>query len=182
MKRLSAVLDMRGLPQSLRLVAQTIKNLPATGETTVQSLHQEDLLEKGMATQQPLSPGNASIISQEISCTEEPGRAESAKTKQIADCNSDHEFFIAKLKLKLKQGKPLDHSKDLNQTSYNYTVELTNRFKGVDLIDRVPEELWTEVYNMVQEVVIKTIPQKKKCKKQNGCLRRPCKQLRKEEK
>ena len=45
-------------------------------------------------------------------------------------------------------------------------MEVTNRFKGVDLIDRVPEELWTEVYNMVQEVVIKTIPQKKKCKKE----------------
>ena len=165
MKRLSAVLDMRGLPQSLRLVAQTIKNLPATGETTVQSLHQEDLLEKGMATQQPLSPGNASIISQEISCTEEPGRAQSAKTKQIADCNSDHEFFIAKLKLKLKQGKPLDHSKDLNQTSYNYTVELTNRFKGVDLIDRVPKELRLEVRDIVQETGIKMIPKKKKCQK-----------------
>ena len=54
---------------------------------------------------------------------------------------------------------------DLNQTPYDYTVELANRFKGLDLIDRVPEELWTEVHDIVQEVVIKTIPKKKKCKK-----------------
>ena len=53
-----------------------------------------------------------------------------------------------------------------------YTVEVTNRFKGLDLIDRVPEELWTEVHDIVQEAVIKTIPKKKKCKRQNGCLRR----------
>ena len=54
---------------------------------------------------------------------------------------------------------------DLNQISYNYTVEVTNRFKGLDLIDRVPEELWTEICNTIQEAVIKTIPKKKKCKK-----------------
>ena len=54
---------------------------------------------------------------------------------------------------------------DLNQIPYNYTVEVTTRFKGLDLIDRVPEELWTEVHNTVQEVVIKTIPKKKKCKR-----------------
>ena len=54
---------------------------------------------------------------------------------------------------------------DLNQTPYNYRVEVTNRFKGLDLIDRVPEELWTEVHDIVPETVIKTIPKKKKCKK-----------------
>ena len=54
---------------------------------------------------------------------------------------------------------------DLNQIPYNYTVEVTKRFKGLDLIDRVPEELWTEVHDIVQEAVIKTIPKKKKCKK-----------------
>ena len=53
---------------------------------------------------------------------------------------------------------------DLNQIPYDYTVEVTNRFKGLDLIDRVPDELWTEVCNTVQEAVIKTIPKKKKCK------------------
>ena len=54
---------------------------------------------------------------------------------------------------------------DLNQIPYNYTVEVTNRFKGLDLIDRVPEELWTEVRDIVQEAVIKTIPKKKKYKR-----------------
>ena len=54
---------------------------------------------------------------------------------------------------------------DLYQIPYNYTVEMTNRFKGLDLIDRVSEELWTEARDMVQEAVIKTIPKKKKCKK-----------------
>ena len=54
---------------------------------------------------------------------------------------------------------------DLNQIPYDYTVEVTNRFKGLDLIDRVPKELWTEVHDIVQEAVIKTIPKKKKCKK-----------------
>ena len=53
---------------------------------------------------------------------------------------------------------------DLNQISYDYTVEVTNRFKGLNLIDRVPEELWTEVHDIVYEAVIKTIPKKKKCK------------------
>ena len=54
---------------------------------------------------------------------------------------------------------------DLNQIPYNYTVEVTTRFKGLDLIDRVPEELWTEVHDIVQQAVIKTTPKKKKCKK-----------------
>ena len=54
---------------------------------------------------------------------------------------------------------------DLNQIPYDYTVEMTDRFKGLDLIDRVPEELWMEVHDIVQEAVIKTIPEKKKCKK-----------------
>ena len=59
--------------------------------------------------------------------------------------------------------------------SYDYTVEVTNKFKGLDLIDKVPEELWKELHDIVQEAVIKIIPKKKKCKKQNGCLRRPYK-------
>ena len=72
-------------------------------------------------------------------------------------------------------------SDDLNQIPYDYTVEVTNRFKGLCLIDRVPEELWTEVHDIVHEVVIKTIPKKKKCKKQNSILRRLYKQLRRRE-
>ena len=70
---------------------------------------------------------------------------------------------------------------DLNQIPYDYTAEVINRFIGLDLTDRVPEELQT-VGNIVQEAVIKTMPKKKKCKKGNGCLRRPYKELRKEEK
>ena len=54
---------------------------------------------------------------------------------------------------------------DLNRIPYEYTVEVTNRFKGLDLIDRVPDELWTEVHDIVQETGIKTIPMKKKFKK-----------------
>ena len=54
---------------------------------------------------------------------------------------------------------------DLNQIPYNYTVEVTNRFKGLDLIERMPEELWMEVHDIVQEAVIKTSSKKKKCKK-----------------
>ena len=61
---------------------------------------------------------------------------------------------------------------DLNQIPYDYTVEVTNRFKGLDLMDRVPEELWMEVHDIVQETGIKTIPRGKNAKKQNGCLRR----------
>ena len=56
-------------------------------------------------------------------------------------------------------------SYDLNQIPYDYTVEVRNRFKGLDLIDRVPDELWTEVHDIVQEIGIKTIPMEKKCKK-----------------
>ena len=62
---------------------------------------------------------------------------------------------------------------DLNQISYDYTVEVRNRFKGLDLIDRVPDELWTEVCDIVQETGIKTIAKKKKSKKAKWCLRRP---------
>ena len=95
------------------------------------------------------------------------------KTRPGADYGSDHEFLIAKFRLKLKKvGKttrPLRY--DLNQIPYNYTMEVANRFKGLYLIDRVPEELWTEVCDIVQETGIKTIPmEKKRKKKQNGCL------------
>ena len=74
----------------------------------------------------------------------------------------------AKLRLKLKKvGKTTRPFRyDLNEIPYNYTVEVTNRFKGLDLIDRLPDELWTEVRDIVQEAVIKTIPKKKKCKKE----------------
>ena len=92
---------------------------------------------------------------------------QSAKTRLGYDCGSDHELLIAKFRLKLKKvGKTTRPFRyDLNQIPYAYTVEVTNRFKGLDLIDRVPEEVWMEVCDVVQEAVIKTIPKKKKCKK-----------------
>ena len=88
---------------------------------------------------------------------------QSTKTRQGADCGSDHELLIAKLRLKLKKvgetTRPFRY--DLNQIPYDYTVEVSNRFKRLDLI-RVSEELWTKVHDIVQETVIKTIPKKKK--------------------
>ena len=92
---------------------------------------------------------------------------QSAKTRRGADCGSGHELLIAKFRLKLKKvGKntrPFRY--DLNQIPYDYTVEETNTFKGLDLTDRVPEELWMEVHDIVQETGIKTNPKEKKCKK-----------------
>ena len=84
-----------------------------------------------------------------------------------ADCGSEHELLIVSFRLKLKKvGKTTRPFRyDLNKIHYDYTVEVRNRFKGQDLIDRVPDELWTEVHDIVQEAVIKTIPKKKKCKK-----------------
>ena len=64
---------------------------------------------------------------------------------------------------------------DLNQIPYDNTVEVRNRFKGLDLIDRLPDELWTEIHDTVQETGIKSSPQKRNSKKQNGCMRRPYK-------
>ena len=61
---------------------------------------------------------------------------------------------------------------DLNHIPYDYTVEVRNRFKGLDLVEKVPEELQKEIFNTVQEAVTKTIPKKKKCKKESGCLTR----------
>ena len=90
-----------------------------------------------------------------------------AKTRPGADCGSDHELLIAKFRLKLKKvgktNRPFRH--DLNQIPYDYTVEVRNRFKGLDLIDRVPDELWMEIHDIIQETGIKTIPKRKKCKK-----------------
>ena len=70
----------------------------------------------------------------------------------------------------------------INQIPYDYTVEVTNRFRELDLKDSMPEELWTEVHDIVREVVIKTTPRKRNAKRQNDCPKRPYKYLRKEEK
>ena len=94
---------------------------------------------------------------------------QSTKTRPGADCGSDHELLIAKFRLKLKKvGKTTRPSRyDLNQIPYDYTVEVRNRFKGLDLIDRVPEEL-----TLYRRQGSRTSPWKRNAKKQNGCLRR----------
>ena len=92
---------------------------------------------------------------------------QSAKTRPGVDCGSDHELLITKFRLKLlkvgKTTRPFRYN--LNQISYDCTVKVRNRFKGLDLIDRVPDELWIEICDTVQETGIKTILKKKKCKK-----------------
>ena len=100
------------------------------------------------------------------------------KTRPGADCGSDHELLITKFRLKLKKvgkiARPFRYG--LNQIPDDYAVEVRNRFKGLDLTDRVPDEPWNEVRDIVQETGIKTIPVEKKCKKrQKSCLGRPYK-------
>ena len=96
------------------------------------------------------------------------------KKKRLgADCGSDHELLIAKFRLKLKKVRKATRPLrcDLNQIPYDYTVKMTNKFKGLDVIDRVTEELWMELHDNVQQAVIKTILPKRNAKRQNGCLR-----------
>ena len=104
-----------------------------------------------------------------ISFAAKDGEALYSQRKQDCgvDCGSDHELLIAKFRLKLKKvGKTTRPFRyDLYQLHYDYTVEVTNRFKGLDLVDRVPDELWTKVLDIVHGTSIKTNPKKKKCKK-----------------
>ena len=92
---------------------------------------------------------------------------QSAKTRPGADHGSDHQILIVDFRLKLKKvGKTTRPFRyDLNHIPYDYTGEEKNRFKALDMVDRVPEELQTEIHNNVQEVVTKIIPKKEKCKK-----------------
>ena len=92
---------------------------------------------------------------------------QSTKTRLGADCRSHHEHLIAKFRITSKKvGKTTRPFRyDLNQILYHYKVEVTNRFKGLDLMDRMPKEPWMEVRDMVHEGVIRIIPKKKKCKK-----------------
>ena len=101
---------------------------------------------------------------------------QSAKPRLGTDCGSEHELLIAKFRLKLKKvGKTTRPFRyDLNQISYDYTVEVRNRCKG---LDRVPDELWAEVHDPVRETGSKTIPlRKRNAKRQNTCLRKPYKE------
>ena len=102
---------------------------------------------------------------------------ESAETRPGADCGSDHDLLIAKFRLTLKKvGKTTrPFSYDLHQILNDYIMKVRNRFKRLDLIDRVPDELWLEVCDIVQETRSKTMPKKRNEKRQNGCLRRPYK-------
>ena len=99
------------------------------------------------------------------------------KTKPGADCGSDHELLIAKFRPKLKKvGKTTRPFRyDLNQIPYDYTVEVRNRFKGLDLIDRVPDELWTRFMTLYRRQGSRPSPWKRNAKKQKACLGRPYK-------
>ena len=104
---------------------------------------------------------------------------QSAKTRPGANCGSDHELLIAKFRFKSKKvgitTRPFRY--DWNQIPYDYTVELRNRFKGLDLINRVPDELWTEVHDTVQETGRKNNTNKKKCKEAKWLSEEPYKYL-----
>jgi len=100
---------------------------------------------------------------------------QSAKTRPGADCGSDHELLTVRFSLKLKKvGKTTRLFRyDLNQIPYDYTEEVTNRFRGLIMVDKVFEEPWAEVYNIVQKAVFKTISKEKKnARWQRRCLRR----------
>ena len=164
-----------------------VKNSPAMQKTWVWSLGWDDPLEKKTAT-------HFSILAWKVPWTEEPGglwsigaqrighdwvtnSIQSAKTRPGADCGSDHELLIEKFRLKLKKvGKTTRPFRyDLNQISYEYTVEMRNRFKGLDLIDRTPDELWTRFVTLYRRQGSRPSPWKRNAKKQNGCLGRPYK-------
>ena len=123
------------------------------------------------ATQEKTTHGHHQMVNTKIRLTICSQRwrssIQSAKTRSGADCGSDHELLVAKFRLKLKKvGKTTRSFRyDLNQIHYDYAVEVRNRFKGLDLINRLPEELWMEVPDIVQEAGIKTIHKKEKCKK-----------------
>ena len=125
------------------------------------------------------------IISQAAWCTKAQGQVQHSQGKRNSviggiswpDCGSDHELLIAKLRLKLKKVektiRPFRY--DLNQIHYDYTVEMRNRFKGRDLIDRVPDELRRRYVTLYRRQELRPSPRKRNAKKQNGCLRRPYK-------
>ena len=119
-----------------------------------------------------------------ILCSQWRSSIQSAKTRPGADCGSDHELLIAKFRLKLKKvGKTTRPFRyNLNQIPYDYTVEVTNTFKGLDLINRVLKELWQRFVILDGRWWSKSSPRIRNSKRQNGCLRSPYKELRKEQK
>ena len=100
-----------------------------------------------------------------------------SKTRPGADYGSDHELLIAKCRFKLKKvgktSRPFRY--DLNQIPYDYTVEVRNRFKGLDMIERVPEELGQRCMTLYKRQGSRLSPRKRNAKRQNGCLGRPYK-------
>ena len=100
-----------------------------------------------------------------------------SKTRLGAECVSGHELLIAKFRCKLKKVSKTTRifRYDISTILCDYTVEVRNRFKGLDWTNRVPEKLWTELHDIVQETGIKTIPMEKKCQKAKGLLGRPYK-------
>ena len=125
---------------------------------------------KALCTREDSTHGHHQMVNTEIKLiiffAAKDGEALYSQQKQ-ASCGSDHELVITKFRLKLKKvGKATrPFSYDLNQIPYDYTVEVRNRFKRLDLIDRVPDELWKEVPDTVHETGVKTILMEKKCKK-----------------
>ena len=109
---------------------------------------------------------------------------QSTKTRPGADCGSDHELPFAKFRLKLKKvGKTTRPFRyDLYQIPYNYTVEVTNRFKRLDLIEEFLKNYGWRFETLYRRQGVRSPPRKRNAKRQNGCLRRPYKRLRKEEK
>ena len=138
-------------------------HLPTTQETTLHKNIRWSILKSDWLYSLKLKLENLYSVKQQQQQQKWPG----------ADCGSDQEILIAKFRLKLKKrGKTTRSFRyDLNKIPYHYTEEVMNRFRGLDLVDRVPEDLWTEVYNIVQKVWPKLSPRKRSAGRQSGCLR-----------
>ena len=171
--------------QSLRQFRQSIRKLQQSGNQQQRDSQRDDeCFSSPHVREDQMVNAEIRLI---IFFAAEDGEALCSQQKQDWELTvgSDHELLIAKFRLKLKKvGKmtrPFRY--DLNQIPYDYTVEVRNRFKGLDLIDRVPDELWNEVRDIVQETGIKTMPMEKKCKKTNwhlGGLTNSCEKKRRE--
>ena len=128
-------------------------------ETGVWSLGRQNYLEEDTAA-------HSSMLAWRVPWTEEPGGLQPRELERVGQLRQSSRYA--------RKGfySSLFPPSSLNQILYDYAVEMRNRFKGLDLLDRVPEELWMDVSDVVQETGIKTIPKKRNAKMQNGCLRR----------